>query len=133
MKFLALTPTICIPCTNLSFSFVLKGTEAVEGLFLDMSKITDLELSSEAFTSMHNLKYLKFYVSDWRIGAGNVPKVHLPRGLEYLSDDLRYLYWHGYPLKALPPNFNPKNLVELHMPHSNVERLPKESMVWLKN
>ncbi|KAJ4723727.1 Disease resistance protein (TIR-NBS-LRR class) family [Melia azedarach] len=50
-------------------------------------------------------------------------KVHLPRGLDCLSDELRYLYWHGYPLKTLPMRFNPENLIDLNLPYSKVEQL----------
>ena len=37
--------------------------------------------------------------------------VELPQGLIYLSNELRALEWHGYPLKSLPNNFQPNELV----------------------
>ncbi|XP_031263654.1 TMV resistance protein N-like [Pistacia vera] len=43
------------------------------------------------------------------------------QGLKYLPNELRYLYWHGYPLKTLPSNFSPINLIELQLPYSNVD------------
>ncbi|KAB2602544.1 TMV resistance protein N-like [Pyrus ussuriensis x Pyrus communis] len=43
-----------------------------------------------------------------------------------LPNSLRYLYWRGYPLKSLPSNFSPENLVELHMPESQVKELWNE-------
>ncbi|TQE09537.1 hypothetical protein C1H46_004885 [Malus baccata] len=40
-----------------------------------------------------------------------------------LPNSLRYLSWKGYPLKSLSPKFSPENLVELHMPGSQVTQL----------
>ncbi|KAJ0086324.1 hypothetical protein Patl1_07522 [Pistacia atlantica] len=71
---------------------------------------------------MSKLKFLKFYVPGGHFGELiNINKVHLSRGLKYLSNELRYLYWHGYPLKRLPSNFNPKNLIRLSLPYSNID------------
>lgn len=58
-----------------------------------------------------------------------VCKLHLPQGLQYLSDELRYLHWHGYPLKMLPSNFTPENLIELNLLYSRIERLWKGKKV----
>ncbi|KAL5743635.1 hypothetical protein ACOSQ2_026751 [Xanthoceras sorbifolium] len=96
------------------------GTEAIKGIFLDMSKIKDIDLSSEAFQKMWNLRYLKFYS---KILLFEDSKVHLPDGLNYLPDELRYLHWHRYPLKALPSSFCPQNLVELDLSLCNAEQL----------
>ncbi|KAJ4723742.1 Disease resistance protein (TIR-NBS-LRR class) family [Melia azedarach] len=99
-----------------------KGTDSIEGLFLDMSKIRDLHLSSGAFTNMPNLRLLKFYMP--RGFDSNIScKVHIPQGLEHLSDELRYLYWHGYPLQMLPSDFSAENLVVVSLPCSKVKQL----------
>ncbi|KAH7521159.1 hypothetical protein FEM48_Zijuj07G0003600 [Ziziphus jujuba var. spinosa] len=50
-------------------------------------------------------------------------KVHLPKGLEYLPNNLRFLKWKGHPLKYFPPTFYPSKLVELNMCHAQVELL----------
>ncbi|PRQ26588.1 putative TIR domain, winged helix-turn-helix DNA-binding domain-containing protein [Rosa chinensis] len=50
-------------------------------------------------------------------------KVFFPRGLESLPENLRYLYWDGYPWKSLPSKYFPEQLVEIHMPHSQVKNL----------
>ena len=42
---------------------------------------------------------------------------------KFLSNNLRYLCWHGYPLKSLPSNFHPEKLVELDMCFSWLEQL----------
>ncbi|KAH9782923.1 Disease resistance-like protein DSC1 [Citrus sinensis] len=50
-------------------------------------------------------------------------KVQLPNGLDYLPKKLRYLHWDTYPLRTLPSNFKPKNLVQLNLRLSKVEQL----------
>ncbi|KAK0579930.1 hypothetical protein LWI29_033585 [Acer saccharum] len=98
---------------------VTQGTEAVKGIFLNMSIIqnTNLKLDSQVFKKMHNVRFLKFY--RWE----NYSLVRLPRGLKYLPDELRYLHWVGYPSKVLPSNLSLENLIELNLSHSKVERL----------
>ncbi|CAN0892399.1 Disease resistance protein RUN1 [Linum grandiflorum] len=95
------------------------GSEAVEGIFLDMSKIERVNLSPDAFARMPNLRLLKFYNSDDRSSS----KVSLPEGLDCISDKLSYLYWDGCPLKSLPSIGRTANLVELSLPSSHVEVL----------
>ncbi|KAK9944923.1 hypothetical protein M0R45_010463 [Rubus argutus] len=150
------------------------GTSTVESIFLDVSKIPEIQLSTATFKNMLNLKLLKFYVPQevheerkrqrtwsveeqqlssfpWLPGLKAVQsfltksriwrdvyrkvcnyddkvfneycKVYLPGGLESLPEKLRYLYWDGYPLKSLPSQYYPENLVELHFPHSQVKQL----------
>ncbi|RVW45313.1 Disease resistance-like protein DSC1 [Vitis vinifera] len=52
-------------------------------------------------------------------------KLLLSGDFKSLSNNLRCLYWHGYPLKSLPLNFHPEQLVELNMSYSRVEQLWK--------
>lgn len=104
-----------------------------------MSKIRDLWLSSGAFANMSNLRLLKFYtpklykvfvkMSKVHLQFEDFSKVHLPRGLKYLPNELRYLHWEGYPFKTLPSKFNIENLVELKLPYSKVEELWKGTKV----
>ncbi|KAK9943870.1 hypothetical protein M0R45_009462 [Rubus argutus] len=157
----------------------INGTSTVEAIFLDVSKIRELQLSPAVFRNMHNLKLLNFYVPQevheehkrqrswnaeekqlssfpWLPGLRVVQsflaksriwkslklldvygkvcnydvelfkkycKVYLPGGLESLPKELRYLYWYGYPLKSLPSQYFPENLVELHLPNSQVKQL----------
>ncbi|KAL5843294.1 hypothetical protein ACOSQ4_009252 [Xanthoceras sorbifolium] len=99
------------------------GTDAVQGILLDMSEIKDVQLKSQAFEKMYNLRFLKFYdpkIQDFR-NSVYISQVHFPNGLNYLSNELRSFQWHGCPLKVL--HFNPEKLVELHLSHSNVEQL----------
>ncbi|XP_039059139.1 disease resistance protein RUN1-like [Hibiscus syriacus] len=43
--------------------------------------------------------------------------------LKYLPNELRLLDWMGYPLRFLPPSFQPDNLVALLLPYSRIEQL----------
>ncbi|KAG8633479.1 hypothetical protein MANES_18G107900v8 [Manihot esculenta] len=96
------------------------GTQAVEGIALDLSQTRELHLTSKTFKKMYNLRLLKFHASDFE----DFCKVHFPdEGLTFHSNKLRYLHWYMYPSKSLPSNFCPENLVELSLPRSNVEQL----------
>ncbi|XP_052292650.1 TMV resistance protein N-like isoform X2 [Citrus sinensis] len=110
-----------------------KGTDAIEVIFLDLSKIKGINLDPGAFTTMSNLRLLKFYVPKFdeieKLLSMSIEeqlsysKVQLPNGLDYLPKKLRYLHWDTYPLRTLPSNFKPKNLVELNLRFSKVEQL----------
>ncbi|KAL5778625.1 hypothetical protein ACOSQ2_009362 [Xanthoceras sorbifolium] len=89
------------------------GTQAVEGIMLDMPKKEIIHLSGNSFSTMRNLRLLK------------ISNILFSNELEYLSDELRYLKWHGYPLKSLPSSFQPKHLFKLDMCYSNIQYLWK--------
>ncbi|KAH9781911.1 Disease resistance-like protein DSC1 [Citrus sinensis] len=78
------------------------GTEKIEGICLDMSKVKEIYLNPNAFTKMRKLRFLKFYSPGFA--------------------ELRYLHWHGYPLKSLLSNIHLEKLVLLEMPHSNIQQ-----------
>lgn len=86
-----------------------------------------MHLKSDAFSRMDRLRILKFFNHfslDEIFIMDNKDKVHLPRsGLDYLSDELRYLHWDGFPLKTLPQSFCAENIVELIFPDSKIEKL----------
>ncbi|KAH9726923.1 Disease resistance-like protein DSC1 [Citrus sinensis] len=115
------------------FVFFYKGTDAIEGIFLDLSKIKGINLDPGAFTNMSSMRLLKFYVPKFykieRFLSMSIEeqlsysKVQLPNGLDCLPKKLRYLHWDTYPLRTLPSNFKPKNLVELNLRFSKVEQL----------
>ncbi|GMN51155.1 hypothetical protein TIFTF001_020313 [Ficus carica] len=50
-------------------------------------------------------------------------KLHFPQDIKSLPTALRYLEWWNYPLKSLPSNFVPQNIVELKMPHNKLKKL----------
>ncbi|PON95603.1 TIR-NBS-LRR-like protein [Trema orientale] len=92
-------------------------TEAIQGIFLDVyANQKDINLKAAVFERMHKLRLLKLSVS-------KRCQLHLPEGLQFLPNNLVYIQWDHYPLSYLPSNFRPFNLVELHMPSSQLEQL----------
>ncbi|RVW82867.1 Disease resistance protein RML1A [Vitis vinifera] len=81
-----------------------KGTDAIEGIVLDLSELNQLQFTTEAFAKMTELRVLKFFM-----GCKNVCeescKVLFSGDLELPVSDLRYLHWHGYPSDSFPSNF----------------------------
>ena len=85
-------------------------------------------LSAKAFSKMKNLRLRK--INNVKPPQGlNRGHVQLPQGLIYLSNELRIIDWHGYPLKSMPTNFQPNKLVELRMHCSGIKQLWKGIMV----
>ena len=96
-------------------------------------------LSAEAFSKMKILRLLK--ISSDKLPRGFIngtmqlqkdlirAKVQLPQGLNYLSNELRLLKWHGCQLKCLPTNFQLNKLVELRMRCSGIKQLWNGNMV----
>ncbi|XP_034675392.1 disease resistance protein RPV1-like isoform X2 [Vitis riparia] len=121
------------------------GTEAVEGIVLDLSSSKELNFNVDAFKKMTKLRLLKvchlqfcgsFEYLSWKELITKSydawirrsydmynRKLHLCGDFKFLSNNLRSLYWHGYPLKSLPSNFHPEKLVELNMCFSRLEQL----------
>ncbi|KAH9726283.1 ADP-ribosyl cyclase/cyclic ADP-ribose hydrolase [Citrus sinensis] len=95
------------------------GTEKIEGICLDMSKVKEIRLNPNTFTKMPKLRFLKFYGSS--VNGENKCKI------SYLQDprfaEVKYLHWYGYPLKSLPSNLSAEKLVLLEVPDSDIERL----------
>ncbi|GMN27914.1 hypothetical protein TIFTF001_001850 [Ficus carica] len=92
-----------------------------------MSQLNEeLHLKPEVFQRMSNLRLLKFYTTfDFDNGVKR-NKVYLDHDLQSLPHSLRYLHWEEYPSRHLPSNFEPQNLVELSMRHSQLEQLLNE-------
>ncbi|RDX96744.1 putative disease resistance protein, partial [Mucuna pruriens] len=95
------------------------GTDAIEGIMLDVSQIRELHLSADIFKKMAKLRLLKFYSPF----TGRSCNMHFPAVLESFPPKLRYLHWNDYPLMSLPSTFSPEMLVQLRMWHSHVKKL----------
>ncbi|KAL6269899.1 hypothetical protein ACE6H2_026810 [Prunus campanulata] len=80
----------------------------VQAISFDLFKIEKLHLEHANFEKMYQLKCLRVY--------GSIPLI-VP--LDF-PNSLSYLHWPGYPLKSLPSNFSPANLLVLCMPFSQV-------------
>ncbi|KAI9156102.1 hypothetical protein LWI28_000514 [Acer negundo] len=87
------------------------GTRNVEGIVVDMPKGTSTCLNAKSFMGMKNLMLLK------------IRNVDLSEDLEYLPNKLRYLEWHGCPLKNLPSDFQARKLLELNLHYSQINYL----------
>ncbi|KAK7381778.1 hypothetical protein VNO80_00325 [Phaseolus coccineus] len=98
-----------------------KGTDAIQGIALDLSQIKGLILHADTFTKMKTLRFLKFHNTLGQSARDTY--LDLPATLEPFSDKLRYIEWIGYPFESLPSPFCAKVLVEIHMPHSKVKQL----------
>ncbi|KAI4313643.1 hypothetical protein L6164_026602 [Bauhinia variegata] len=94
------------------------GSEAVEGMFFDMSKINEVCINTDVFNTMYNLRFLRFQAfNDKRCS------MQLFGDLHFLPNKLRILHWEGYPLKSLPSTYCPEKLIELNLSRSRIERL----------
>ncbi|KAL5133289.1 TMV resistance protein N [Glycine soja] len=91
------------------------GTKAIEGLALKLPRNNTKCLSTKAFKEMKKLRLLQF--------AG----VQLVGDFTYLSKDLRWLCWHGFPLACIPTNLYQGSLVSIELENSNVNLLWKEA------
>lgn len=89
-----------------------------------------MRLSAKAFKGMYNLKYLKIYDSRCSRGCEAEFKLHFWKWLDFLPNELTYLHWHGYPLPSIPLEFDPKNLVDLKLPHSELEEIWDDDKVY---
>ncbi|PRQ60526.1 putative winged helix-turn-helix DNA-binding domain, leucine-rich repeat domain, L [Rosa chinensis] len=87
------------------------GTEAIEGILLHLYELEEADWNLDAFSKMCELRLL--YIHNLRLSVG--PK--------FLPNALRFLSWSWYPSKSLPPCFQPDELTELSLVHSNIDHL----------
>lgn len=86
-------------------------------MFLDTLNLS-FDVKPAAFENMLNLRLLKIYCSSPEIRHRiNFREIHS------LPNELRLLHWENYPLQFLPEHFDPMNLVEINMPHSQLQKL----------
>ncbi|XP_012434792.2 disease resistance protein LAZ5-like [Gossypium raimondii] len=106
-----------------------KGTDRIQEIKVDMSRMGNLLFQPSVFESMINLRCIFFYFpSSWlRKEHEDYKKLHTDQDdIISLPDELRYLRWGYYPFKSLSSSFNPKNLVALELPYENMEQLWNE-------
>ncbi|XP_057458668.1 disease resistance protein RPV1-like isoform X2 [Lotus japonicus] len=90
------------------------GTKAIEGLALKLPVKNTKCFSTEAFEKMKKLRLLQL--------AG----VKLEGDFKYLSRNLRWLCWHGFPLPFLPKNLRQENLVSIMLENNNIKHVWKD-------
>nr|POF25890.1 disease resistance protein rrs1 [Quercus suber] len=97
------------------------GTEVVEGIKLNTPIGIEEHLNAEAFS---NMKKLRLLIIGYEQHPQNLIRgpVQLPQGLSYISNELRAIDWHGYPLESMPTSFQPNKLVELRMHYSDIKQ-----------
>ncbi|MED6157063.1 hypothetical protein PIB30_019899 [Stylosanthes scabra] len=88
-----------------------KAAKNLEAIVLRRYLEIKEELYVEALSKMSRLKLLI------------LGKLNFSGSLLFLSNDLGYLYWEGYPFTYLPSNFQPNKLVKLILHHSNIKEL----------
>ncbi|XP_059461841.1 disease resistance protein RUN1-like [Corylus avellana] len=88
-----------------------EGTNAVEGLTLELTSLSKMNFNSEAFIKMQRLRLLQ------------LDHVRLTGDYKYLSKELRLLCWHGFPLKFIPNDFYPRNVVVIDLQYSNLKKV----------
>ncbi|XP_028807422.1 disease resistance protein RPP4-like [Neltuma alba] len=107
------------------------GSDAIQGISLDLSRIEKLQLSADPFRKMTNLRFLELYSLNHERSC----ILNLPSGLESFPNSLRHLRWDNFPLVSFPLSFCAEKLVELHMPRSYLRKLwdGKQDLVNLRN
>ncbi|XP_038704788.1 uncharacterized protein LOC120000742 [Tripterygium wilfordii] len=93
------------------------GTEAVEGLMLNMPSPSVAHCSAEAFAKMTKLRLLL------------VSSVCVTGSYSQISKELRWLYWSKFSLKSIPADFHMDNLIVLDMQYSSLRQVWKDNKV----
>ncbi|CAI8594231.1 unnamed protein product [Vicia faba] len=91
------------------------GTKAVEGLALKLPIASSKCFSTKAFKKMKRLRLLQL------VG------IRLDGDFEYLSRNLRWLCWNGFPLTCIPSDFYQRNIVSMELENSNMRVVWKET------
>ncbi|GJU17426.1 NB-ARC domains-containing protein [Tanacetum coccineum] len=50
-------------------------------------------------------------------------KINYSGSLDFLSNELKFLYWHGCPFEFQPSNFYPEHIVFIDMSHSHIKKI----------
>ena len=82
-----------------------------------------MDITTKSFEMMTRLRLLKIYWARKSTSMREDNKIKLSKDFEFPSHELRYLYWHGYPLEYLLSSFYAKDLVELDMCYNSLKQL----------
>ncbi|GKD23252.1 NB-ARC domains-containing protein [Tanacetum coccineum] len=100
---------------------VNKVPQEVEVLVLMLKKhCQNIPIDGQALTRMKNLRILKICFPEVE-GRWPPFAVDFSGRLDLLSNKLRLLYWHGLPLKFLPSDFYPENIVTIDLSYSHIK------------
>ncbi|PWA38968.1 NB-ARC domains-containing protein [Artemisia annua] len=117
--------------TNIRVLIDRKATQEIEVLVLLLEQSSErVYIDCKSFACMNNLRILKIWDMElenrqqtFEIGLLKESKVNYSGSLNLISNELRLLYWHGYPFKLLPPDFYPENIVAIDMSYSCIKNL----------
>lgn len=119
-----------------------QGSESVKGFRLRLTSCPKVYIDSESFSRMKELRMLKIHYKPLESTLPNGiyhrniifegTKVNHSKNLEFLSNELRWLCWHGYPFEFLPENFFPEYLVALNLSYGNIQQLWTGTKVCVK-
>ena len=90
----------------------------MEGISLKLSRGNkEKSFETKSFEKMQSLRLLQLNY------------VQLTGSYEYISKDLRWLCWEGFPGKFIPDNFDLDDLVTMELRYSNLRQVWKHSKV----
>ncbi|KAH1257338.1 TMV resistance protein N [Glycine soja] len=104
-------------CENCEWFGPGTGTIAIEGLALQLHLSIRDCFKAEAFQEMKRLRLLR------------LDHVQLTGDYGYLSKQLRWIYWKGFPLNYIPNNFYLEGVIAIDLKHSNLKLLWKKTQV----
>ena len=90
--------------------------KGVEGLALKLPR-SEVNFNTKTFIKMERLRLLQ------------LDYAQLTGDYEYFSKELRWLRWHGFPLKFIPKNFYPRKIVAIDLRYSNLREVWKDPKV----
>ncbi|KAM3746765.1 hypothetical protein ACB098_06G225600 [Castanea mollissima] len=90
-----------------------EGTKQVEGLALKLPR-SEVNFNTKTFIEMQRLRLLQ------------LDYAQLNGDYEYLFKELRWLRWHGFPLKFIPNNFYPRKIVAMDLRYSSLREVWKD-------
>lgn len=115
------------------FLVSFKGSESVKGFRLRLTSCPSVYVDGKSFARMKQLRLLKIHYKPLESSLNNGiyhrniifggSQVNHTKNLEFLSNELRWLCWHGYPYEYLPATFFPKYLVALNLSYGNIKQL----------
>ncbi|KAL5134091.1 TMV resistance protein N [Glycine soja] len=108
-------------CENCEWFGPGTGTIAIEGLALQLHLSIRDCFKAEAFQEMKRLRLLR------------LDHVQLTGDYGYLSKQLRWIYWKGFPLNYIPNNFYLEGVIAIDLKHSNLKLLWKKTQHLLHN
>ncbi|KAL2318271.1 hypothetical protein Fmac_032147 [Flemingia macrophylla] len=96
------------------------GTEFIEGLALKLDITNTVSVNADAFEEMKKLRLLRLH--------------HVQPDGDYgcLSKQLRWIYWHGFPLENMPNNFCLEGVIAMDFKHSNLRLVWQEPKVYIR-